>query len=181
MWGFDNGHIKTYQVPEVRKVQLKAMPNCSAALIESDLGRKILLFRYEQHEKTSFWWTRFYDATQKTEPNDAASTGPRSAVQRQWESRLSKVAVGSDASSLTSILDKGGYPVRFIPNQPPGQQQIIYFLPSGNIYVMTKITDGQKKIITSRPLFVADDSPVKERLAKADSEWDEYVRKHTGH
>ena len=60
MWGFDSGHIKTYQVLGVRKMRLDGMPDCSAALIESDLGRKILLFRYEQHGKRSFWWTRFF-------------------------------------------------------------------------------------------------------------------------
>jgi hypothetical protein len=62
LWGFDRGHIKTYHILEVRKVQLTAMPDCSAALIESDLGTKILLFRHERDDKMSFWWTRFYDA-----------------------------------------------------------------------------------------------------------------------
>ncbi len=75
MWGFDSGHIKRFEIVEVRTIRLDAMPNCSAALIESDLGRKILLFRYEPHEKMSFWWTRFYDAPQEAEPEKGAANG----------------------------------------------------------------------------------------------------------
>jgi hypothetical protein len=73
MWGFDGGHIKTYQILEVRQIRLDAMPGCAAALIESDLGKKILLFRYEQHGKTGLWWTRFYNAPEEAESNHAAN------------------------------------------------------------------------------------------------------------
>ena len=73
MWGFDSGHIKTFKIVEVRKIPLDAMPGCSAALIESDLGSKILLFKYEPRDKTSFWWTRFYDAPKEAEPNGATN------------------------------------------------------------------------------------------------------------
>jgi hypothetical protein len=66
--GFDQGHIKTYRIREVRQIQLNAgrMETYSAALVESDLGTKILLFRYEQ---TNRWWTRFYDVPDE-EPNN---------------------------------------------------------------------------------------------------------------
>jgi hypothetical protein len=59
MSGFDQGHIKTYHIREVRQVQLNTgqMENYSAALVESDLGTKILLFK---HEGNNRWWTRFY-------------------------------------------------------------------------------------------------------------------------
>jgi len=59
--GFDKGHIKTYKIIEVRKIKLNAsgMENCSAALIESDLGKKVLLFKYK--ESSSQWWTRFFE------------------------------------------------------------------------------------------------------------------------
>ncbi len=62
MTGFDKGNIKTYKIRKVRRIKLNAigMENCSVALVESDLGTKIFLFRYEG--KTS-WWTRFYDAS----------------------------------------------------------------------------------------------------------------------
>ncbi len=60
MIGFDKGHIKTYQVSKIRRVNLNAhgWEKCSAAIIESDLGKKILLFKYEEKLR---WWTRFYD------------------------------------------------------------------------------------------------------------------------
>lgn len=63
MTGFDKGHIKTYKIVEIRKVKLNApsMENCSAALIESDLDVKVLLFKYEENSSSSTWWTRFYD------------------------------------------------------------------------------------------------------------------------
>jgi hypothetical protein len=67
MTGFDKGHIKTYRIREVRGVELTAsgMKNCFAVLVESDLGKKILLLRYQGKQR---WWTRFYDAIPK-EPN----------------------------------------------------------------------------------------------------------------
>jgi hypothetical protein len=88
MWGFDRGHIKTYQILEVRNIQLAAMPGCSAALVRSDLGTKILLFRYERHDKMSFWWARFYDAPE-AEPDDAGdSTKVEPQVVRQIRAKL---------------------------------------------------------------------------------------------
>jgi hypothetical protein len=58
--GFDKGYIKTFKIVEVRQLRLDAlgMQNCSAALIETDLGTKVLLFKYD---KNSSWWTRFFD------------------------------------------------------------------------------------------------------------------------
>ena len=58
MWGVDSGGIKTYQIREVRKVELNAMTNSSAALLESDLGKKILLFKYGLFRNVlgSFHW-----------------------------------------------------------------------------------------------------------------------------
>jgi hypothetical protein len=60
MTGFGQGHIKTYQIREVHQIQLNSglMETFSAALVESDLGTKILLFK---HEGRNRWWTRFYD------------------------------------------------------------------------------------------------------------------------
>jgi hypothetical protein len=63
MTGFDQGHIKTCQIREVRQVQLNRtgrMESYSAALVESDLGTKILLFK---HMGKKWWWTRFYDVS----------------------------------------------------------------------------------------------------------------------
>ena len=57
--GFDEGPISRYDILEVRSVTLNTgMGNYSAALIDSNLGPKIILFRYEG--KAIGWWTRFY-------------------------------------------------------------------------------------------------------------------------
>jgi hypothetical protein len=60
MTGFDQGHIKTYEILETRHIQLNTgrMESYSAAVIQSDLGRKIFLFKPEKNNR---WWTRFYD------------------------------------------------------------------------------------------------------------------------
>lgn len=72
-WGFESGQIKAFEIVRVGKIRLDAMPECSAALIQSDLGRKILLFKYVRHGETGFWWTRFCDAPPEAEANSAAN------------------------------------------------------------------------------------------------------------
>jgi len=63
--GFDRGHIKTYQIQEIRQVPLDT-ETYSAALVQSDLGMKIFLFKPERNNR---WWTRFYDVPKK-KPNN---------------------------------------------------------------------------------------------------------------
>ena len=62
--GFDEGHIKKYKILTTRTVSLRAgnTNEYCALLIDSDLGRKILLMRYEG--EITGWWTRFYNAKQ---------------------------------------------------------------------------------------------------------------------
>jgi len=64
---FDKGHIKNYKIIEIRKVKLNAhgMEDCSAALIESDLGVSVLLFQYVGNSVSSTWWTRWFDTEEK--------------------------------------------------------------------------------------------------------------------
>ena len=64
MFGFDQGHIKTYQIQEIREVQLDT-ETYSAALVQSDLGKKVFLFKPERNNR---WWTRFYDVEEE-KPN----------------------------------------------------------------------------------------------------------------
>ena len=66
-WSLERGRIKTFRIIEARTIDLKHLPGCSAALLESDLGRYILLFRYDG---SGHWRTRFIDATEKAEPSD---------------------------------------------------------------------------------------------------------------
>jgi hypothetical protein len=60
-WVVDGGQIKTFKILEVRNVSVKTLSesNCSAALIDSNLGKKILLFSYRGERG---WWTHFYNA-----------------------------------------------------------------------------------------------------------------------
>jgi hypothetical protein len=62
MTGFDNGHVSTHKILETRKVQIKdSLPPdavYTAVLVETDLGRKIVLLRYES--SAVGWWSRVY-------------------------------------------------------------------------------------------------------------------------
>jgi hypothetical protein len=64
--GFDKGHITSYKIQEIRELtKLKVgdgEPPYMAALIESDLGTKIFLFRPESNNR---WWVRFCDAPEE--------------------------------------------------------------------------------------------------------------------
>ncbi|MCK5607448.1 hypothetical protein KAR91_36525 [Candidatus Pacearchaeota archaeon] len=61
MTGFDQRHIKTYRIIQTRKVKIRgSLPDdYFAALIDSDLGKKIVLFQYKG--TAVGWWTRVYD------------------------------------------------------------------------------------------------------------------------
>jgi hypothetical protein len=65
---FDQGHIKTYKMQEIREVRLNTgqLESYQAALIESDLGTKIFLFKPERNNR---WWTRFYDVQREEQNN----------------------------------------------------------------------------------------------------------------
>lgn len=59
--GFDKGHVKTHRVLTEREVRVGTDPKpYRAALVETDLGKKVLLMRYESD--SSGWWSRVYDA-----------------------------------------------------------------------------------------------------------------------
>ncbi|MDF7809676.1 hypothetical protein P4E94_19715 [Pontiellaceae bacterium B12219] len=77
MVGFDKGRIESYKVIEIRKVELKAKPKCSAVLIQTNLGEKILLFNFEGND----WWTRFYDTPQKAKPNQRVDLTVKTPVE----------------------------------------------------------------------------------------------------
>jgi len=59
--GFDKGHVKTHRVLQEREVPIGKDPKpYRAVLVETDLGRKVVLLRYES--PATGWWTRAYDA-----------------------------------------------------------------------------------------------------------------------
>jgi hypothetical protein len=65
VFGFDQGHIQTYQIQNIRQVRLDT-EIYSAALVHSDLGKKIFLFK---PERSNMWWTRFYDIEEEKQNN----------------------------------------------------------------------------------------------------------------
>jgi len=68
VWIFNQGSIKTYRIQEVRKLTElpvgENQPPYMAALIESDLGTRICLFRPDMHNG---WSVRFYDVPEETQ------------------------------------------------------------------------------------------------------------------
>jgi hypothetical protein len=62
MNGFDKGHVKTYHILEIRQVAIsETLPNpdvYKAVLVDADLGKKIVILKYESWG----WWSRAYDA-----------------------------------------------------------------------------------------------------------------------
>jgi len=73
MTGFDQGHIKTCKILEIRTVLLNTgwVGPYSAALVESDLGMKIFLFKAERNNR---WWIRFYDVPKKEQNKPSETT-----------------------------------------------------------------------------------------------------------
>ena len=64
MTGFDEGHVKHYKILEIKKVKIRGpLPDdYFAALVDTDLGEKIVLFQY--NNPSTGWWTRVYDSKQ---------------------------------------------------------------------------------------------------------------------
>ncbi len=61
MTGFDEGHVKDYKIIKIKTVKIRGpLPeDYFAALMDTDLGKKIVLFKYVNF--TAGWWTRVYD------------------------------------------------------------------------------------------------------------------------
>ncbi len=62
MTGFDRGQVTTHRILKVRKVRIPGdLPDIyTAVVIDTDLGRKIVLLKYEG--PAAGWWSRVYDA-----------------------------------------------------------------------------------------------------------------------
>jgi len=70
MCGFDQGHITTYKIRELRELTKlnvgESEPPYMAALVESNLGTKIFLFRPLRNNQ---WWVRFCDIPEEKQNN----------------------------------------------------------------------------------------------------------------
>ena len=56
--------IRAFQILEIREIKFQYGGKCSAALVDSDQGRKIVLYKYEKLEAEGYWLPRFYDLPQ---------------------------------------------------------------------------------------------------------------------
>ena len=78
-FGTDAGPVrmKTSRVLEIRSVMLSALGTGSsyAAVVESDLGLKVLIFRYQGPRQG--WWTRFFEAFDMPAEKYKATFDPR--------------------------------------------------------------------------------------------------------
>ena len=59
---FEKGRVTTYKILKVRQVhiQVNTPELYTAVLVQTDLGKKITLFRFQEHFGN--WWYRVYDA-----------------------------------------------------------------------------------------------------------------------
>lgn len=55
--GFDQGHVKRYQILASRVVTIPGSGDYTALTVDTDMGRKIVLIQRESAE----WWTRVFD------------------------------------------------------------------------------------------------------------------------
>ncbi|MFA5393731.1 MAG: hypothetical protein WC081_05575 [Candidatus Ratteibacteria bacterium] len=60
MTGFDKGYVTNYRILKIRQVHIQgSLPDLyTAALVQTNFGEKIVLFKYEG----SGWWSRVCDA-----------------------------------------------------------------------------------------------------------------------
>jgi hypothetical protein len=56
---FDEGYVKEYRIVEMRRVVIAGLRSepYTAAIVDTNFGRKIVLFRRERLD----WWTRIYE------------------------------------------------------------------------------------------------------------------------
>lgn len=71
--GFEQGYVRSWKLVTLRRVRLTAIAATptSAALLDTHLGSKILLFRYQG--PSAGWWSRFYPGDGSDSPALSAS------------------------------------------------------------------------------------------------------------
>jgi hypothetical protein len=59
---FDKGRVKTYKILKTKQLQIRgSLPNLyTASLLDTDLGKKILLYKYSG--AATGWWSRVFEA-----------------------------------------------------------------------------------------------------------------------
>jgi hypothetical protein len=62
---FPAGVVTRYRIIDVRKVHLDVIADCTAALVDTDLGQMIFVMQYVEgnDSQPGYWWRRIYDAS----------------------------------------------------------------------------------------------------------------------
>jgi hypothetical protein len=57
--------VTRYRIIDVRKVHLDVIADCTAALVDTDLGQMIFVMQYVEgnDSQPGYWWRRIYDAS----------------------------------------------------------------------------------------------------------------------
>lgn len=98
MISFDQGKVTKHRILEAKRVRIKGgLPDhYTAALIETNLGEKIVLFRHEGG--AIGWWSRVYD-------NDSPASGD---INNAWQAVLTAMQAGNK-TALTKVTTEKGH------------------------------------------------------------------------
>ena len=97
-------------------------------------------------------------------------------LQSDLERKLSHYHPGYPSVEFYNEMHLSKYPSRLTPNLRVGEEHELYFLPSGNLHVMTSVNQAGISVLSNEPFFTPDTTPVAEREKKADVSWEEYVK-----
>lgn len=92
---------------------------------------------------------------------------------------LARLKDGDPVSALEKAIPLFQYASAHTPNLPQGEEHIIYYLPEGDLHVMTKKNRRGKTILSPPPFLIANDTPIPDRVSREQSAWDEHVRQKT--
>lgn len=102
---FHEGKIASYRILESRKIELNAgLTGYSAALIDSNLGQKIFVFKYEGEQQ---WWNRFYEVAVEQDPINKAPKKPTPETEIDQQT-LDKLVAAADLIADVRIVSEPG-------------------------------------------------------------------------
>lgn len=100
---FKEGKIASYRILESRDLDLDAgMTGYSAALIDSNLGQKIFVFKYDGKQQ---WWNRFYEVAVEQVPMETGPTqqAPEKVIDQET---LDKLVAEADLIADVEIVSE---------------------------------------------------------------------------
>lgn len=91
------------------------------------------------------------------------------------EEKLKAFSEGDSVAKLEAAFRLSSYPSAYTPNLPDGEDHVIYFLPDGNLHVMTTLSPDGRAILSPPPFYLPDATPAADRVAGSREAWDDYV------